>query len=84
MIFGPMFGPDFVEKLDFRIGKLLARGHLFQLHVVVAWAFSTVPPLRRKVVIPVARNVWLQIFDERPAALARRVIIAKASFRFNR
>jgi hypothetical protein len=36
MIFGPMFGPDFVEKLDFRIGKLLARGHLFQLHIVVA------------------------------------------------
>jgi len=41
-----MFGPDFVEKLNFRIGKLLARGHLFQMHIVVAPVAHTFLPSR--------------------------------------
>jgi hypothetical protein len=43
------------------------------------WAISIAPPFSRKVVMPVARQLWLQIWVVIPAFFARRCSMSHAS-----
>jgi hypothetical protein len=45
----------------------------------MCWASSTVPPFWRNTVMPVARNVWLQMVSGNPRVLALPLIIAGRS-----
>ena len=47
----------------------------------ICCACSRVPPFERYAVIPVARNVWQQVEGGRPAAAARRLIMASTTRR---